>query len=79
MAKPLHQLTQKTCEFQWSDQCVEASWKLSQAPILAYPAYTKTFVLNIDVSTGAFLSQVDDSIETVVAYAPSQGKSCWLL
>ena len=70
-AKPLHQLTEKTCEFQWSDQCAEASWKLLQAPILAFPDFTKTFFLNTDVSTdkiGAFLSQEDDSRETVVAY-----------
>ena len=39
MAKPLHRLTEKTCEFQWSDQCAGAFRKLkqrlSQAPILA--------------------------------------------
>ena len=76
MAKPLHRLTEKTCEFQWSDQCAEAFRKLkqrlSQAPILAFPDFTKTFVLDTDASNdgiGAVLSQENDGRETVVAYA----------
>ena len=76
MAKPLHRLTKKTCDFQWSDQCAEAFRKLkqrlSQAPILAFPDFTKTFVLDTDASNdglGAVLSQENDGRETVVVYA----------
>ena len=76
MAKPLHQLTEKTYEFHWSDQCAEAFRKLkqmlSQAPTLAFPDFTKTFVLDTDAMNdgiGAVLSQENDGRETVVVYA----------
>ena len=76
MAKPLHWLTEKICDFQWSDQCAEAFRKLkqrlSQALILAFPDFTKTFVLDTDTSNdgiGAVLSQENDGRETVVVYA----------
>ena len=76
MAKPLHRLTEKTYELHWSDQCGEAFRKLkqmlSQAPILALPDFTKTFVLDTDAindGIGAVLSQENDGRETVVVYA----------
>jgi len=76
MAKPLHWLTEKASEFQWSDQCAEAFRKLKQrlpqAPILAFPDFTKTFVLDTDASNdgiGAVLSKKNDGRETVVAHA----------
>ena len=69
-------MTEKTCEFRWSDQCEEAFRKLkrslSQAPILAFPDFTKTFVLDTDASNdgiGAVLSQEDNGRERVIAYA----------
>ena len=50
-----------------------ATARFSNAPILAYPDYTKPFVLDTDASNsgiGAFLSQVQENgTECVVAYA----------
>ena len=46
--------------------------KLVFVPILVFPEFTKTFVLDTNVSNesiGAFLSQVEDGQETVIAYA----------
>ena len=77
IAKPLHRLTEKTSKFEWTSDC-QASFnslrqKLISAPILAFPDYTKPFILDTDASDmgmGAVLSHVNDSgAERVVAYA----------
>ena len=67
IAKPLHQLTEETWEFLWTDHCENAvrklNRKLTSAPILAFPDFTKQIILNSDVSNegiGTILSQVDD-------------------
>lgn len=75
IAKPLNVLTQKNTPFTWSSEC-EASFntlkqKLTQAPILAYPAFHRNagpFVLETDASAvglGAVLEQDGH----VIAYA----------
>lgn len=77
IAKLLHCLTEKTCKFEWDYNCQEAFDKLRQklvsAPILAFPDYTKAFILDTDASDtciGAVLSQLDDEgAKRVVAYA----------
>ena len=77
IAKPLHRLTEKTATFKWTTQCQEAfdylKHCLVSAPILAFPNYSKPFVLDTDASDvgiGAVLSQVDDDgRERVIAYA----------
>ena len=67
--------------------------RLSQVPILAFPDFTKTFILDMDASNdgiGEVLSQEDDGRGTVGTYASwllskakgdtvSQRESCWLL
>ena len=77
ITKPLHRLTEKNCPFQWSSVCQHAfdtlREKLVSPPILAYPDYTKEFILDTDasdVAVGAVLSQIqDDGTERVIAYA----------
>ena len=66
IAKPLHQLT----------ECQEAfdhlRRRLTTAPVLAFPDYSKPFILDTDASDtgiGAVLSQLDDDgRECVIAY-----------
>ena len=77
VAKPLHRLTEKTAQFDWSDECQatfeELRQRLITAPVLAFPDYSRSFILDTDASDtgiGAVLSQLDDSgAERVVAYA----------
>lgn len=75
IAKPLHRLTEKTREFQWTADCEEAfqslKTKLSTAPILAFPHPGVPFIVDADASNagiGAVLSQKIDGIERVIAY-----------
>lgn len=75
IARPLNRLVSKEKVFLWDDEA-ERSFqqlkeKLVEAPILAYPDFSKEFVLDTDASDiamGAVLSQVHDGVEKVVAY-----------
>ena len=77
IASPLHRLTRKSTEFQWTDECQAAfDWlkdKLTTAPILAFPNFDFRFVLETDASIqglGAVLSQKQsDGLLHPVAYA----------
>ena len=63
--------------FEWTEECQKSfdalKDALTSAPILAYPDYSKPFILEIDASLkglGAVLSQRgDDNVVHVVAYA----------
>ena len=76
VAKPLHRLTEKVNTFAWSESCQlafdELRRRLTSAPILAFPDYSKPFLLDTDASDmgiGAVLSQVhSDGLEHVIAY-----------
>ena len=76
-AKPLCKLTEKGAEFRWTADCQNAFLdlrrKLVSAPILAFPNFSKPFLLDTDASDngiGAVLSQVqEDGRECVIAYA----------
>ena len=76
IARPLHRLTERTATFSWMSECQKAFDTLRQqlcsAPILAYPDFTRQFILDTDASDvgiGAVLSQVDEEgRERVVAY-----------
>ena len=77
IAKPLHRLTEKTATFEWTRECQEAfaelCRKLCTAPVLVFPDFTKSFLLETDASnTGVsgVLSQLDDEgKEHVIAFA----------
>ena len=76
IARPLHRLTERTASFVWTDECRDAFNELCQslcsAPVLAYPDFSRPFVLDTDASDvgiGAVLSQVDgEGRERVIAY-----------
>ena len=77
VAQPLHALTQKSAQFVWTDLCQEAfdtlKTMLISAPVLAYPDFDRSFVLETDASRkglGAVLSQLQgDQLLHPVAYA----------
>ena len=75
IARPLHTLVEKGVKFCWLDECDVAFRKLKEilcsAPILGYAIPGMQFILDTDASdkaTGAVLSQIQDSKETVIAY-----------
>ena len=76
-ANALHALTKKEVPFVWTRECQTAFEKLkallTSSPILAYPDFTKSFVLETDASIaglGAVLSQCQgDGSTRPVAYA----------
>ena len=77
VAAPLFQLTRRGKKFHWSSDCQHAFDRLkcllTASPILAYPDFSRPFLLDTDASDfgiGAVLSQVhDDGKEHVVGYA----------
>ena len=77
IAKPLHELTSKSAELEWTQKHQESfntlKEKLINHPILQYPNFDKEFILITDASEqglGAVLSQLnEDGKEVVIAYA----------
>ena len=75
VAKPLIVLTEKNVPFRWTQQQDDA-WttlkkSLTEAPVMAYPDPSATFVLDTDASQdgiGAVLSQIIDGEEKVISY-----------
>ena len=75
IAKPLYKLTEKHCDFSWTDNCESAFQHLKEclvsAPILAYPSAEGRYILDCDASAfaiGGVLSQEQDNVERVIAY-----------
>ena len=73
IAQPLHRLTERTAVFTWTTECNNAlRQRLCSTPILAYPDFTRQFILDTDASEtgiGAVLTQVnDEGGECVIAY-----------
>ena len=74
-AKHLHTLTEKGRPFVWTDQCQSAFEKLkkhlTEAPILAFPDFSKECILDTGASgnsIGAVLSQKIDGKERVICF-----------
>ena len=85
--RPLTELTRKHCQFQWTPELQRAfeqiKQRLSSAPVLAHPDFTKPFRLYTDASNyavGAVLAQEQDGGERVVQYVSRQlnkGQQKW--
>ena len=77
VAGPLHHLTRKDAEFNWTRVCQEAldtlKRKLVEAPVLVYPNFDLGFILETDASyqgLGAVLSQrLKDKLLHPVSYS----------
>ena len=76
IAAPLHELTRKNIRFQWTPAAQESFERLKEAlttpPILAMPDDEGEFCLDTDASEksiGAVLSQRQNGLERVIAYA----------
>ena len=70
IARPLHQLTEKTKEIHWNPEAQEAFEQLkdclTSTPISAFPSVNEPFILYTDGSQfaiGAVLAQVENSLE----------------
>ena len=66
VARPLQRLTERTASFEWTNECQDAFDGLRRClcttPALAYPDFTRQFILDTDASDtgiGAVLSQTD--------------------
>ena len=76
LARPLHRLTERTATLVWTDQCQDSFDTLRRclcsSPVLAYPDFSRPFILDTDASDvgiGGVLSQLDvEGRERVVAY-----------
>ena len=77
IAHPLHALTRKDAQFEWTHECQEAfetlKKQLISAPVLGYPRFDVPFILETDASIdglGAVLSQTqEDGKLHPIAYA----------
>jgi len=76
IAAPLHALSAINQKFIWSSECEESFRRLKTAliwsPVLAMPNDCDPFLLDTDacdISIGAVLSQMQDGVERIIAYA----------
>ena len=76
IARPLHQLTEKSKDFLWKSKAHEAfeilKARLTSASILAFPSMREPFILYTDASQhamGAVLAQVQNGSKRVICYA----------
>ena len=83
IAQPLNNLLKKSVKWNWSSKCQNAFdeliSKLTSSPILAYPDYSKPFIVTTDASTdsiGAVLSQDIDGFEKPIAFYSRSINNC---
>ena len=76
IAAPLNAMSEKNCNFEWSETCQQSMDTLKKllttAPLLVMPNSTDPFILDTDASQctiGGVLSQIQDGVEHPVAYA----------
>lgn len=75
LARPITNLTRKSIQFKWSEECEEAFQKLKRAlispPILKYPDFEREFKVTVDASSlgcGGVLTQEYEGIDMPVTY-----------
>jgi hypothetical protein len=75
LAEPLQRLTRDGVPFVWDNECQTAFEELKRAltesPVLAFPDFTREFILQTDASnyqSGAVLSQIIEGEERPIAY-----------
>uniref|UniRef100_A0A3B1IWX9 Reverse transcriptase/retrotransposon-derived protein RNase H-like domain-containing protein n=1 Tax=Astyanax mexicanus TaxID=7994 RepID=A0A3B1IWX9_ASTMX len=75
VAAPLHNLTRPGVTFRWSDEAERAfkelKSRLCNAPVLAYPNMSESFIVDTDASDRGLeraCQQVQDGSERVIAY-----------
>ena len=73
VARPLHRLTEASVTFKWTHECQivfdALKTKLTSAPILTHPNFSKHFILDTDANQnaiGAALSQIQNGQDRVV-------------
>ncbi|KRY16110.1 Retrovirus-related Pol polyprotein from transposon 17.6 [Trichinella patagoniensis] len=76
LGEPLHRLSEKGKQWNWTDQCEKAfaflKTQLTKQPVLAHPNFKIPFVVDTDAigdGLGAVLSQIIAGQERVVAFA----------
>ena len=77
LAQPLHSFTKKNAHFKWTKDCQQAfkllKGKLSEAPVLAYPNFSKGFIIETDASYSGqgviFSQEQEDGCLHPVSYA----------
>ena len=82
IARPLHQLTEKSKDFLWNSEAHEAfevlKARLTSAPILAFLSMREPFILYTDASQhamGAVLAQIQNGSERVIYASKSYSKA----
>ena len=83
IAKPLHQLTEKGRQFQWTPECDQAfetlKDSLTTAHILGFPMDEGNYTLDTDASDfgmAGVLSQSQDGVERVISYFSKTFSKC---
>ena len=87
IARPLHQLTEKTKKFHWNPEAQKAFEQLEDCltswPMLTFPSMKEPFILYTDAShfaIGAVFAQLQNGLERVICYASkslNKAQSCY--
>jgi len=69
----MYRLTRKNVQYEWCECCEEAftqlKWALTHAPVLAYPCFKASFLLETDASGDGQGAQHQDNTIRSIAYA----------
>lgn len=72
LAQPLNQLTKKAVNFKWDDKAKKAfneiKKELSSPTILAYPNFSKQFIIEVDACGTSLIQEQDDGSERPICF-----------